>query len=179
LFGATFDIKLWDVKRDDSGACVKLTEDPRLGLKTYNARPLDLAAVERLDMWVRQRHMEITSEACQGLPTAEKLEVLTAAAKNIALMTFTGQRGVELLGSVDGLTLVALCSIGSSHPNLTREGLRELLCLPENWQEVLKLLRANNNVEEYGIPSSSFQSRPASQKTKLTRKQRRAQKLQR
>jgi hypothetical protein len=173
LFGATFDIKLWDVRRDDSGACVKVTEDPRVGLKTYNARPLDLAAVERLDMWVRQRHMELASEACANLPTAERIAVLTAAAKDIALMTFTGQRGVELLGSVDGLTLVALCALGVSHPSLTREGLRELLCLPENWQEILKLLRASNNAEEYGIPSASFQSRPAKNR-KLTRRERRA-----
>ena len=104
-----------------TGAAVPLTFKDGV---TLQFSPLTDKDTEEIDEWLRARIIQIARNSFTPLTSVEERgELLQAALRQAAVVTYTSQTGLEMLASVVGITFICWLSVRKEHPKITIDDL--------------------------------------------------------
>jgi len=114
---------------------------------TYLFRPLTDKDFDTLDEWLQSRYVENGMKAIPAeWPEEKQNAVINSIVRASLMITFLTPGGLELLGTLQGMTFVSWLSLRKEHPHLTLDLVRELLIQKQNLQLVNEAFRKVNAV---------------------------------
>lgn len=116
----------------------------KLGGQTIRIRPLSVDDLSGLMCWVQDRVIEIARRASEGLPSAERIELLQGAINTASRLTLDSPDTLRVLGSIDGATRMLWLCVRNEHPELDQAKLIALIVDPQTMTDTLASMQAVN-----------------------------------
>lgn len=141
-----------------------LTRHPiTIGDKTYDMSPLDDAAHDSLDEWVRSKYVERNVGYLEKLQDKDKALAFKVAYDQAASLSWMSPFGARLMGTVEGVARLLYEGIRKNHPDITFEQLKKEMLDPDNIAKANAAFRHLNMPDKKGV-----KTKRASRKRKST-----------
>jgi hypothetical protein len=142
-----------DENSNEDAAIAGATRPLTLHGHTLTMRRLSDMDLSELDEWVRVRAFDLARRCASGLPASERQEILGAAIRTAAGLSFLSLEGAQMMSTLDGVARLLWQSVKADHPKETIESVRRLLVDENDLKDVMTQWRDMNRRYEPKKPS--------------------------